>query len=198
MFLCRFSIWWRCVAILTPVFVLFCQIDSIEFAQLEQAVFNGLRAGNEVLKELHAQLDIDEINQLMDDTQEAIQYQNVNSLLLFCLHLSLSSLSRASPHSRTYTLSLFLSSLFVVVLLGNWNCTCWQANWRRRRRHSSSVATAGGGRRGREPTTSFRSQNRAYTTNHRRQVPATIVLCAHELTSCSRACYHWCCKQEQR
>jgi len=50
-------------------------IDSVEFAQMEQKVFESLKAGNEVLKEIHSQMSIDEIDQLMEDTQEAIAYQ---------------------------------------------------------------------------------------------------------------------------
>jgi len=50
-------------------------IDSVEFAQIEQKVFQGLKEGNEVLKEIHAQMSIDEIDKLMEDTQEAIAYQ---------------------------------------------------------------------------------------------------------------------------
>ena len=53
------------------------QIDSIEFAQLEQKVFEGLKAGNEVLKEIQAQMSVEEIDELMLDTQEAIAKQNV-------------------------------------------------------------------------------------------------------------------------
>jgi hypothetical protein len=46
---------------------------------MEQAVFSGLAAGNEVLKELHSQMSIDDIEQLMLDTQEAIDYQQVTN-----------------------------------------------------------------------------------------------------------------------
>jgi len=50
-------------------------IDSVEFSQMEQKVFESLKAGNEVLKEIHSQMSIDEIDQLMEDTQEAVAYQ---------------------------------------------------------------------------------------------------------------------------
>jgi len=50
-------------------------IDSVEFSQMEQKVFESLKAGNDVLKEIHSQMSIDEIDQLMEDTQEAIAYQ---------------------------------------------------------------------------------------------------------------------------
>jgi charged multivesicular body protein 6 len=50
-------------------------IDSIEFAQMEQKVFQGLQEGNKVLQEIHQQMSLEEIDQLMQDTQEAIDYQ---------------------------------------------------------------------------------------------------------------------------
>jgi charged multivesicular body protein 6 len=51
-------------------------IDSIEFAQLEQKVFEGLKQGNEVLKQIQSQMKIEDIENLMLDTQEAVAYQN--------------------------------------------------------------------------------------------------------------------------
>jgi len=51
-------------------------IDSIEFAQLEQKVFEGLKKGNETLKQIQSQMKIEDVENLMLDTQEAIEYQN--------------------------------------------------------------------------------------------------------------------------
>lgn len=50
---------------------------SIEFAQVEQQVFLGLKKGNEVLAELQKEVSIEEVEKLMADTAEAIDYQNV-------------------------------------------------------------------------------------------------------------------------
>jgi len=50
-------------------------IDSVEFAQIEQKVIDGLKQGNDVLKEIHGQMSLEEIDNLMLDTQEAIEYQ---------------------------------------------------------------------------------------------------------------------------
>jgi len=50
-------------------------IDTVEFAQIEQKVIEGLKQGNEVLKEIHSQISLDEIDNLMLDTQEALEYQ---------------------------------------------------------------------------------------------------------------------------
>ncbi|KAI8607867.1 Snf7 family [Chytriomyces sp. MP71] len=50
--------------------------DTIEFALIERDLFEGLKQGNQVLKQLHAEMDVDKVQQLMDDTHDAIQYQN--------------------------------------------------------------------------------------------------------------------------
>eukprot|EP01095_Lingulamoeba_sp_RSL-Kostka_P008431 TRINITY_DN2819_c0_g1_i1.p1 TRINITY_DN2819_c0_g1~~TRINITY_DN2819_c0_g1_i1.p1 ORF type:complete len:228 (-),score=94.38 TRINITY_DN2819_c0_g1_i1:1088-1771(-) len=50
-------------------------ISSIEFKQNELKVVESLREGANALKELNALMDIDEIDQLMLDTEEAMQYQ---------------------------------------------------------------------------------------------------------------------------
>jgi len=51
-------------------------VDSIEFAQMEKKVFDGLKQGNEVLKEIHSEMSVEAVEQLMSDTQDAIDYQN--------------------------------------------------------------------------------------------------------------------------
>jgi charged multivesicular body protein 6 len=50
-------------------------VDSIEFAQMEQQVFENLKEGNAVLKEIQSQMSLDEIDELMLDTEEAIDRQ---------------------------------------------------------------------------------------------------------------------------
>jgi charged multivesicular body protein 6 len=52
-------------------------VDSIEFSQMEMKVFTGLKQGNEALKEIHNEMSIEAVEQLMSDTQDAIDYQNV-------------------------------------------------------------------------------------------------------------------------
>ena len=55
---------------------------NIEFAQMQQQVMKAMEQGTNVLKEINAQMSLEEIEQIMDDTQEAIEYQNeVNALL---------------------------------------------------------------------------------------------------------------------
>eukprot|EP01116_Phalansterium_solitarium_P015546 TRINITY_DN3440_c0_g1_i1.p1 TRINITY_DN3440_c0_g1~~TRINITY_DN3440_c0_g1_i1.p1 ORF type:complete len:267 (+),score=120.06 TRINITY_DN3440_c0_g1_i1:210-1010(+) len=57
-------------------------VDAVEFAQLEAKVFEGLKQGNAVLKEIQSQMSIEEVENLMLDTQEAVDYQNQVSTIL--------------------------------------------------------------------------------------------------------------------
>ncbi|XP_017079328.1 charged multivesicular body protein 6-A [Drosophila eugracilis] len=48
---------------------------NLEFAQVEIEVLNGLKAGNAALRKVHAMLDIDEVERIMDETREGIEKQ---------------------------------------------------------------------------------------------------------------------------
>lgn len=48
---------------------------DIEYAQIEIQVVEGLKVGNESLKKLHQVLSVDEIERIMDETQEGIDKQ---------------------------------------------------------------------------------------------------------------------------
>ena len=50
-------------------------ITNIEFKQVEHQVVNSLKIGNDCLKKLHQLMSIDEIEDIMDDTREAIEHQ---------------------------------------------------------------------------------------------------------------------------
>lgn len=50
-------------------------INQIEFAQIEQKVLAGLKQGTEVLKELNNMMKIEDVEKLMEDTEDAIAYQ---------------------------------------------------------------------------------------------------------------------------
>ncbi|CAO3688142.1 unnamed protein product [Umbelopsis ramanniana] len=50
--------------------------NSIEFALVEKQVLDGLQKGNEVLKEIHKEMSVEAVQKLMDDTADAIEYQN--------------------------------------------------------------------------------------------------------------------------
>ncbi|CAG8613610.1 6356_t:CDS:2 [Paraglomus occultum] len=50
--------------------------QSIEFALVEKEVLAGLARGNEILKEIHNEISLEQVEQLMEDTADAIAYQN--------------------------------------------------------------------------------------------------------------------------
>ncbi|XP_014215760.1 charged multivesicular body protein 6-B [Copidosoma floridanum] len=57
-------------------------VTDIEFAQVEIKVIDGLKIGNDALKKLHALISIEDIEQVLEDTQEGIEKQReINELL---------------------------------------------------------------------------------------------------------------------
>ncbi|KAG0718644.1 Charged multivesicular body protein 6 [Chionoecetes opilio] len=50
-------------------------IEDIEFAQIQVKVVDSLRVGNESLKQVSAMLDIEDIERILDETQEAAEKQ---------------------------------------------------------------------------------------------------------------------------
>ncbi len=53
-------------------------VDNIEFTQIEMKVVEGLKTGNECLEQMHKIMSIEDVEQVMSDTQEAIEYQRVS------------------------------------------------------------------------------------------------------------------------
>lgn len=53
------------------------QVSSIEFSQIQQSVMHGLQQGNEVLKQIHKEMSIEDVDKLMEETAEAQAYQRV-------------------------------------------------------------------------------------------------------------------------
>lgn len=51
------------------------QVASVEFSLIEASVMHGLKQGNEVLQQIHKEMSIDDVQKLMDETREAIEYQ---------------------------------------------------------------------------------------------------------------------------
>jgi len=57
-------------------------VSSIEYKQIEIDVINGLKIGNDCLKNLNQMLSLDDVEKIMDDTHESIEYQNrINELI---------------------------------------------------------------------------------------------------------------------
>ncbi|KAK2112293.1 hypothetical protein P7K49_012040 [Saguinus oedipus] len=50
-------------------------VQSIEFTQIEMKVMEGLQLGNECLNKMHQVMSIEEVERILDETQEAVEYQ---------------------------------------------------------------------------------------------------------------------------
>ncbi|KAF9076165.1 Snf7 family [Rhodocollybia butyracea] len=50
-------------------------VSSIEFSLVEVSVLHGLKQGNEVLKEIHKEMNPDSVEKLLEETAEAREYQ---------------------------------------------------------------------------------------------------------------------------
>jgi len=50
-------------------------VNNIEYTMVEQQVVKGLKIGNDCLTKLHEMMSIDEIEDIMDDTKDAIEHQ---------------------------------------------------------------------------------------------------------------------------
>jgi charged multivesicular body protein 6 len=61
------------------------QVSTIEFSLVEVSVLHGLKQGNEVLKEIHKELNVEGVEKLLEETAEAREYQRV-MFILFLFH----------------------------------------------------------------------------------------------------------------
>lgn len=62
---------------------------------MEAAVFEGLRLGTRTLNELHSEMSLEAVEELMEDTRAALQHQEVgwhSFIALDCLAVCLSHL----------------------------------------------------------------------------------------------------------
>ncbi|WVQ83019.1 hypothetical protein IAT38_005157 [Cryptococcus sp. DSM 104549] len=50
-------------------------VSTIEFTQIQNTVLHGLEMGAGVLKELHAEMSLERVDRLMDQTREGVEYQ---------------------------------------------------------------------------------------------------------------------------
>ncbi|THH17391.1 hypothetical protein EW146_g3406 [Bondarzewia mesenterica] len=50
-------------------------VSTIEFSLVEVSVLHGLKQGNEVLKQIHGEMNIESVEKLMDETEEARAYE---------------------------------------------------------------------------------------------------------------------------
>jgi len=57
-------------------------VDSIEYASMQKQIFEAMKAGNECLQQINSEISVEEVEQLMEDTEEAIAYQDQVSNIL--------------------------------------------------------------------------------------------------------------------
>lgn len=53
------------------------KVSTIEFSLIEVSVLHGLKQGNDVLKEIHKEMNIESVEKLLDESYEAQAYQRV-------------------------------------------------------------------------------------------------------------------------
>lgn len=50
-------------------------VQDLEFAQIQMKVVEGLKQGNEALEKMHEIMSIEDVERIMDETKEGIEYQ---------------------------------------------------------------------------------------------------------------------------
>ncbi|KAJ3552032.1 hypothetical protein NM688_g4374 [Phlebia brevispora] len=67
-------------------------VSTIEFSLVEVSVMHGLQQGNEVLKEIHKEMNIESVEKILEETAEAREYQRASLPSLCCFSMLIHAL----------------------------------------------------------------------------------------------------------
>lgn len=76
-------------------------MSDIEFSLVQVSVMHGLKQGNDVLKEIHKEMNPESVEKLLEETAEARAYQRVRRAVSWKMVFCLANLSDYHRKSTT-------------------------------------------------------------------------------------------------